>query len=192
MKLENWVQNLFKLIFPGKDPSIYSCVEDKADCGPVPECKEFEEAGYVGGYYLFKSISSSHAYLSGFKLQVLSNAVRETLAIDKVVSDFHYKPPPQNPSLPVGYMISASFGALSGATFAVGPVSGAFGVLSAVSSLFASATSKTTTPQVIDQLDVQGSLSKMVDSAFSTASDGIDKILKAMYSGGDQHVCLRL
>lgn len=187
MKLENWVQNLFKLIFPDKDPELYSCGEATTDCGPVPQCSEFEAAGYVGGYYLFKSISSSHSFFREFKSQVLSNGIKNTLAIDKVVADFHYVPPPENPALNPFSIMGAAFGSLSGLAFASGPLAGGLGAISGISGLIAN-TQQKTPKQTIDQADVRGSLSQMVDKAFDAGNQGVDKIIKAMYTGGNQMV----
>ncbi|ORY09175.1 hypothetical protein BCR34DRAFT_589537 [Clohesyomyces aquaticus] len=185
MKLENWVQNLFKLIFPEKDPGMYSCGEATTDCGPLPECHEFEEAGYVGGYYLFKSISASHSFFREFKNQVLSNAVKNLLAVDKVIADFHYKPPAQNPALNPFAIMAAAFGSLSGLSFPSGPLSGGLAAISGVSALIAD-TQQESVQQTIDAADVRGSLSAMVDKAFDAGNDGVDNIIKAMYNGGPQ------
>ncbi|KAF2684626.1 hypothetical protein K458DRAFT_389087 [Lentithecium fluviatile CBS 122367] len=92
MKHENWVQNLYKLIFPGKNPMDFSCTAASTVCGPVPECSEFEAAGYVGGYYVFRSIDISHAYFREFQIQVLGVGIKNALAIDQIVAEFYSEP----------------------------------------------------------------------------------------------------
>lgn len=214
MGLENWVQNLYKLIFPNNNPMDFSCTETTPGCDAVPKCgtlsfsylyktsfpftsnlctdlldiAEFEEAGYVGAYYLFRSVAAAHSWFREFKIQVLSDGIKSTLAIDQVVGDFHYKAPKESPKLNMFAIMSASFGGLSGASFMVPWASGAFGAFGGLLGVVANSKKNDEGDQPIDGADVTGSLAQMVDDSFDAANGHIDKVLRAMFSNGPQEV----
>ncbi|KAF2195644.1 hypothetical protein K469DRAFT_681922 [Zopfia rhizophila CBS 207.26] len=79
---DHWVQNLFATIFLDKSATTFDCTNMQAQCGPVPDCSEFEEKGYTSGFYLSQSPTNIHAWLSKLKDEALAATVKEILAID--------------------------------------------------------------------------------------------------------------
>ncbi|KAF2864721.1 hypothetical protein BDV95DRAFT_600281 [Massariosphaeria phaeospora] len=180
---KDWVLELWKFIFPDKNPEPFSCTETSTGCDEVPECSEFAAAGYVGGYYLFRSLSDIHSWFREFKLQVLSAGIQELLDINIVVGEFHIKAPPFNLAINSFGMMSSSFGLLS-VVFGSNPITSAFfGGVSGLAGIISSSIPHNIKP-TLDAADLTGSLSGLVLQAFTAASTGIDKALMAIFSDG--------
>ncbi|KAF5664348.1 chitinase 3 [Fusarium heterosporum] len=131
-----WAQELYLAVFPKGRENEFLCNRPGANCAHGKECKDFNDLGLGGLYYMFQSIQNNFQYLNQLheNFGTEMNNVRDNIVKMRIGLDL--KSTSDKASLDVSSILGSALGMVSTGAGYVPGLGGVAGPASALSGLF--------------------------------------------------------
>ncbi|KAF2734297.1 hypothetical protein EJ04DRAFT_576958 [Polyplosphaeria fusca] len=179
----DWAQEMFKILFPNKDPAQMSCNGSSTQCGVGNmDCKkDFNsdtEARFPAAFYTFVSLGNIHTFFSQYleRLSWMKGNLTNNLPI--LVDDFGADKESSEKLNPWA-IVAAALGTLAGVTAPVAPVSGTFGAMGGIAGMIANTQPGESALETLGQL--KSNLATIIGDVCETSYKNIVAIQDAIH-----------